>query len=166
MMRLGIYGYEFSRAVEFNDHRLIPITGSPLDACDLASDLNKYNLTGFLELKDELISDVNAYVFDLSGVLSFIDQKTIVIKNQLKDSETYKSLEKNYPTSLKCDYRNDGGGEVIIKDSISADSRGEGAGSVLGSGVSSHAVIGSVSSGLKSRPGNCSFTPVALRSSV
>ena len=34
-----------------------------------------------------------------------------------------------------------------------------------GSRVRSHAVIGSVSSGLKSRPGNCSFTPVVQQSS-
>ena len=33
-------------------------------------------------------------------------------------------------------------------------------------GVKSHAVIGNQSSGLKSRPGNCSFTPVVLRSSA
>jgi hypothetical protein len=33
-------------------------------------------------------------------------------------------------------------------------------------GVRSHAVIGNQSSGLKSRPGNCSFTPVVLRSST
>ncbi len=32
--------------------------------------------------------------------------------------------------------------------------------------VESHAVIGNQSSGLKSRPGNCSFTPVVLRSSA
>jgi hypothetical protein len=30
----------------------------------------------------------------------------------------------------------------------------------------SHAVIGNQSSGLKSRPGNCSFIPVVLRSSI
>jgi len=33
-------------------------------------------------------------------------------------------------------------------------------------GVRSHAVIGDQSSGLRSRPGNYSFTPVVLRSST
>jgi len=33
-------------------------------------------------------------------------------------------------------------------------------------GVKSHAVIGNQSSGFKSRAGNCSFTPLVLRSSV
>ena len=123
MTSYGIYGYEISKPSELDGFRLIPSSENYTDVKNKASDLASYHLTGFLEIDESEFPDQRALIFDLQGVLSFIDQKSVVISNSLHEHETFENLDKYYPTKLTTLKRVNGGGNVILGDAFSSGSR-------------------------------------------
>lgn len=123
MKNYGIYGYEISRPAEFDGFRLSPVTGNYTEVKKKASDLDNYYLTGFLEVDETQFPDARALIFDLQGVLSFIDQKNVIISNLLREHETFENLDEDYPTKLTALRRINGGGSVILGDAFSSSSR-------------------------------------------
>ncbi|MAR73479.1 MULTISPECIES: hypothetical protein [unclassified Halomonas] len=123
MKSYGIYGYEISKRAEFDDFNLIPLTDNYTTAKERASDLNSYHLTGFLEINGSNSLDNKSLLFDLQGVLSFIDQKNVIITNELRVHESYNDLDEDYPRQLTALKRINGGGGVILGDTFSPTSR-------------------------------------------
>lgn len=125
MKSYGIYGYEISRPAEFDGFRLTPLTDNYTEIRNKASDLDNYHLTGFLEIDEIRFSDIRALIFDLQGVLSFIDQKNVIVTNLLRENETFENLDEDYPTKLTALKRINGGGNVILGDTFSSNSRSD-----------------------------------------
>ena len=123
MVRLGIYGYECTREAVFDMYRMVPLSNTHQEVEALASDRNAYNLTAFLEVNSESANYLRQLIFDLEGVLSFIDQKDVLIANRLRDSEDYGQLAEDYPKSISGHFRHSGGGKVVMSDAFSSDSR-------------------------------------------
>ena len=123
MIKLGIYGYECTKSANFDHFKIIPFSTSYDEVLGLSSDQNKYNLTSFLEINDENTINIPSFIFDLTGVLSFIDQKDIVIQNQLNDEEEYNNLNENYPRYINDGIRPNGIGKTIMGDAFVIDSR-------------------------------------------
>jgi len=123
MKSYGIYGYEISKSAELDGFRLIPLSENYTEVKSKASDQDSYHLTGFLEIDEREFPDQRALVFDLQGVLSFIDQKSVIISNSLYEHETFEILDKDYPAKLTALKRVNGGGNVILGDAFSSDSR-------------------------------------------
>lgn len=121
----GIYGYETTKETEFDGFKLRPRIKNHIEVEALSSDLDNYNLTGFLEINDNLIQEKKSFIFDLQGVLSFIDQKNVIIANPLHAYETFENLNDDYPRKLTGLRRINGGGKVITSDVFSASSRGD-----------------------------------------
>ena len=118
----GIYGYEISVVNELKGFKLIPYCDDYSSAKRLASDLNNYNLTGFLEIDDRKINE-HSLIFDLQSVLSFIDQKNIIITNSLHEHKSYANLDDDYPKKLTANKRLNGIGNLILGDAFSRNSR-------------------------------------------
>ena len=125
MKNYGIYGYEISRPAEFDGFRLIPLTDDYTDVRGKASDLDNYHLTGFLEIDETQTPDIRALIFDIQGVLSFIDQKNVIVSNLLREHEAFDNLDEDYPTKLTALKRINGGGKVILGDAFNSNSRRE-----------------------------------------
>jgi hypothetical protein len=123
MIRIGIYGYECTKEAIFDTYKIIPVSNEHSKVSKLSSSQNTYNLTAFLEVDNETIIDLRQLIFDLEAVLSFIDQKDIIVSNELNDSEEYDQLGEDYPKFLNGHYRHNGGGKVIMSDASSKDSR-------------------------------------------
>lgn len=126
MVRLGIYGYEFTKIAKYSNFKIIPIYKTFKEVNVLSKDQNAYHLTGFLE-----ISDTNNIKMDLAresihkleAVLSFIEHRDVIISNYLRDNDKYENLDDNYPRKIESHYRKTGGGRVIISDYICEHSR-------------------------------------------
>jgi hypothetical protein len=117
MIRIGIYGYECTKESIFDAYKIIPVSNEHTKVSKLSSDQNRYNLTAFLEVDNETINnDLRKLTFDLEAVLSFIDQKDIIVSNELNDSEKYDQFGEDYPKFLIGHYRHSGGGKVIMSD--------------------------------------------------
>ncbi|MCH1919385.1 hypothetical protein L9G15_08080 [Shewanella sp. A3A] len=123
MKSYGIYGYQISRPAEFDGFRLTPLTDNYTEVRNKASDLYNYHLTGFLEIDEIRFSDLRALIFDLQAVLSFIDQKNVIVTNLLRGNETFENLDEDYPTKITALKRINGGGNVILGDAFSSNSR-------------------------------------------
>jgi hypothetical protein len=124
MIRYGIYGYEMSVANELEGFKLVPYCDDYSSVKKLASDLDNYNLTGFLEIDDDnKVTNVCSLIFDLQAVLSFVDQKSVIITNSLHDDESYTNLGGDYPQKITAYKRLNGGGQLILGDAFSRDSR-------------------------------------------
>lgn len=122
MKRFGIYGYECTCLAEFDFFKIIPVSNDYSKVDRLASDLNAYNLTSFLEINDKGVDDEKQFIFDLQGVLSFIDQKEVLVSNLLREHESYESLDKDYPTKMLGNARCNSG-KVVMSDAVSDGSR-------------------------------------------
>ena len=125
MTSYGIYGYEISIVNELEGGKLIPYCDDYSNVKKLSSDLNNYNLTGFLEIDDDKAIDARSLIFDLQSVLSFIDQKNVIITNGLHEHEAYTNLDDDYPKKLTAEKRLNGGGSLILGDTFSRNSRKE-----------------------------------------
>lgn len=123
MKSYGIYGYEISRPAQFDGFRLTPLTDNYTEVRKKASDLDNYHLTGFLEVDEKRFSDIRTLIFDLQGVLSFIDQKNVIVTNLLRQNETYEKLDEDYPIKLTALKRINGSGSMILGDAFSPNSR-------------------------------------------
>lgn len=123
MKNYGIYGYEISRLAELDGFKLMPLSENYAEVKRKASDLDSYHLTGFLEIDESKFPDERSLIFDLQGILSFIDQKNVIVSNSLREHETYQNLDEDYPLKLTALKRINGGGNVILGDAFNSDSR-------------------------------------------
>jgi hypothetical protein len=122
MSYFGIFGYECTELAELDDFKIIPLSDEHRKISKLSSDQTTYHLTAFLELDDQ-VHNQRELVYDLKAILSFIDRKDVIIANKLKNTEQPGNLEDDYPQFIKSHYRHNGGGQVIMSDTFSKDSR-------------------------------------------
>jgi hypothetical protein len=123
MTRYGIYGYECTREVHLPGFNIIPMSNDHSIIENLSSNLDVYHLTSFLEIDGDDIEKNRELIFDLEGIISFIDQKDIIIQNKLRNDEAYDRLGEDYPKIITGHKRINGGGKVIVSDAVSNDSR-------------------------------------------
>ncbi|MCG2573284.1 hypothetical protein LVY74_06885 [Acinetobacter sp. ME22] len=125
MITYGIYGYEITKIAELEGFKLIPRSQNDNEIRQLASDQNYYHLTGFLEIDENQIPIPNqrGLIFDLQGILSFIEQKNVIITHPLRPHETYQKLNQDYPLKITFLRRLNGGGSFILSDTYSTESR-------------------------------------------
>ena len=123
MIKIGIYGYECTREISFDSYKIIPLTNNYTEAKKLASEQHVYNLTGFLEIDEKKSTNLYELIFNLEAVLSFIDQKDVILTNKYGESEGYNNLNNEFPKTLNIHYRNSGGGKVVMSDAHSTNSR-------------------------------------------
>lgn len=125
MITYGIYGYEITKIAELEDFKLIPRSQNYNEIRQLAADQDYYHLTGFLEIDENQIPIPNqrGLIFYLQGILSFIEQKNVIITHPLRPHETYQKLNQDYPLKITFLRRLNGGGSLILGDTYSAESR-------------------------------------------
>lgn len=122
MIRIGIYGFTFSKPIKFNGGELIPIFKSLGLSKKNKVDGKQYVLSGFFLPEAEDYNGLSQLIFDLSAVLSFIEQKNVIISGELEDHESIDSLPEDYPKTLKA-HRHLGSGKIIIEDVFYSESR-------------------------------------------
>lgn len=122
MIRIGIYGFTFSREIAFTGGKLIPIFNSLSLSKKNEVNGKRYVLSGFFIPEINDYNGLSQLTFDLSAVLSFIEQKNVIISGELEEHELIENLPENYPTILKSN-RHLGSGNLIIEDAFSPDSR-------------------------------------------
>jgi len=123
MITYGIYGYEITQVAELKGFKLIPRSQDYREIKKLTEDQDHYHLTGFLEIDENQILDISALIFDLQGILSFIDQKNVIISHPLRKHETYQTLDQDYPLKITFLKRLSGGGSFILSDLFSHSCR-------------------------------------------
>lgn len=121
MVRVGIYGYECSVEMIFDEFKIIPVNTDFNAVKKLSSDNQNYHLTAILEINK--IQDVNNFIFNLEAILAFIDHRDVVIQNFLKKSEEPHTLNLDFPRVLLSPKRLNGGGKTIMSDAFVKDSR-------------------------------------------
>lgn len=120
MIHVAIYGFIFTKKIIFPGGVLIPIFDN-LHSLKKNNTKN-YFLTGFVIPEVENYNGLTQLLFDLAAVLSFIEQRDVIICGELENDETPQNFGDNFPRELKLK-RIKGPGAVIIEDSFSATSR-------------------------------------------
>ncbi|WP_425666981.1 hypothetical protein ACPUEJ_20030 [Vibrio tubiashii] len=123
MLRVGIYGYECIRECSFSGYKIVPLYANYNKVKNFSSDSKLYHLTAFVEIDDTYCGSIDSLCFDLEAVLSFADQRDVIIRHQLRDCESYSKLDEDYPLFLEGYNRRSGGGGVILSDAFSTDTR-------------------------------------------
>ena len=123
MITYGIYGYEITKTAELKGFKLIPRSQNHREVKKLAADRDHYHLTGFLEIDENQILNQHTLIFDLQGILSFIDQKNVIITHPLRPHETDQTLDQDYPLKITFIGRLNGIGSLILRDTVSPESR-------------------------------------------
>ena len=121
MERIGVYGYECSVEMSFDNFNLIPVNNNFSEVKKLASDNDTYHLTAILEVSGS--HKLRDLVFDLEAVLSFIDHRDVLIRNVLHKSEEFNNLEADFPLKINAHKRRSGGSSNIISDVFNKESR-------------------------------------------
>lgn len=110
----SIYGYNLTSEYNFDSFKIIPKLNDHDTVNTLSSDSEYYNLTGYIEFSENFQHDISEFLFNLQAILSFIDQRDVLII--LHKSEVITPVKLN-------GQRLDGGGEVIGKDCFFPGSR-------------------------------------------
>lgn len=122
MIRIGIYGFTFTQKIIFNGGELVPLFDNLLLCKKNKVHDKKYVLSGFLIPEVNDYNGLSQLIFDLSAVLSFIEQKDVKIFGELEEDELIENLPENYPTKLEKSRRS-GSGIVIMEDAFSPNGR-------------------------------------------
>ncbi|HHF2897654.1 TPA: hypothetical protein ACPJZU_000166 [Vibrio alginolyticus] len=125
MVRIGIYGYECTVEYVFSGYKIIPLSNNYNEVKELARDSKLYHLTAFVEIEDEYHGSIDSLCFDLEAVLAFADGRDVLIRNQLRETESYDNLDQDYPLKLEGYNRRSGGGHPIMSDAFSKESRSD-----------------------------------------
>lgn len=113
---LGIYGYECTKLNEFEGFKIIPRFSNHHIVKKLAKDQKTYHLTALLEVTSPLgYNEILELRHDLEGVLSFIDQREVLV-TPFDEDYFYTELDTCYP-------RYSSGSAMIIDDLQSPESR-------------------------------------------
>ncbi|EHR7860903.1 hypothetical protein ACWLRU_003051 [Vibrio parahaemolyticus] len=112
MIKLGIYGYECCELVEGKDFTITPIYSSLYQVTKLASDRHNYHLTAYVEFKEHLV-DLKMAIKCLEGVLSFIDQRDVIIYNPVR---LFEDETQCYPDKIVLQKRHVGASKLLPSD--------------------------------------------------
>lgn len=117
----GIYGFDFTKTMEFDWGRLIPVYAAPAEAQKQARSQSSYKLTGIVECSD--LSPQEAV--DLAAVLTFIEQMEVGVL-YVADECSFDL----FPASLDLlplhsSVRSYSPGALLFRDSLSGSSRYE-----------------------------------------
>jgi len=115
----GIYGYSITRPIDLGDLVIEPRTAEYQLAKKWARDLDAYQLTAIL--KGPTITETD--LFNLEGVLSFVEHLDVVISSPIEMIEDNPFAQ--FSEQIKTHKRNSGGGAVIVEDSFFPSSRVE-----------------------------------------
>ncbi|WP_247189648.1 hypothetical protein [Escherichia coli] len=96
----GIYGYNITNVTDFSFGKITPIHSSAHKLFHLMRDTQKLHLTSFLEIDTEFKSQETNIIFQLENILTFIEQRPVIIKNKLKEHEAISSPDSDYPSCL------------------------------------------------------------------
>ncbi|ENF2906863.1 hypothetical protein ACRFDE_003218 [Escherichia coli] len=121
MTQIGIYGYCFTKEFTFKGGTLIPRYKSFKERKENKYDGSEYVLSGFFSPAHASENTVTQIIYDLSAVLSFIEQKNVIISNFLEEHETPEKLDNNFPLKLKSKRKSSLG--IIVEDCFSEKSR-------------------------------------------
>jgi hypothetical protein len=110
----GIYGYEISKRFELKDLIIHPLHEDFKAVEDLAQSVENYFLTGIIEYKKESTA---ISLFDLEGILAFIDRMDVIITNK-DEFSNLKSAKSNIPNKLYLNGRQNGDGQLIASDNF------------------------------------------------
>lgn len=124
MTPLGVYGYIFTKEMIFDGGTLTPRFNNLTDLKNKKCNGESYILTGFFTPNSKKKNNIPQLLFDLSAVLSFIEQKNVIIAHSLKEDETPSTFGDDFPTSLDIK-RKRGPGQIIMEDCFSKHGRSE-----------------------------------------
>lgn len=124
MTPLGVYGYIFTKEMIFDGGTLTPRFNNLTDLKKKKCNRESYILTGFFTPNPKNKNNISQLLFDLSAVLSFIEQKNVIIAHSLKEDETPSTFGDDFPTSLDIK-RKRGPGQIIMEDCFSKHGRSE-----------------------------------------
>lgn len=124
MTPLGVYGYIFTKEMIFDGGTLTPRFNNLTDLKKIKCNGESYILTGFFTPNPKKKNNISQLLFDLSAVLSFIEQKNVIIAHSLKEDETPSTFRDDFPTSLDIK-RKRGPGQIIMEDCFSKHGRSE-----------------------------------------
>ncbi|WP_433653893.1 hypothetical protein [Klebsiella variicola] len=124
MTPLGVYGYIFTKEMIFDGGTLTPRFNNLTDLKKIKCNGESYILTGFFTPNPKKKNNISQLLFDLSAVLSFIEQKNVIIAHSLKEDETPSTFGDDFPTSLDIK-RKRGPGQIIMEDCFSKHGRSE-----------------------------------------
>ena len=113
----GIYGYQITQEIQFDNFQILPLTDNHQEAKELARDESSYNLTAVLV--GESITD--DFLFKLHAVLSFIEHLDVLITSPVES--TNESPFSQFNQKIITRRRNSGGGAVIGEDTFFGSSR-------------------------------------------
>lgn len=112
----AIYGFEFTREFTVAGLRFLPVEPGHQAAKELARDLNSYQLTGIIS--GERID--REAIYELAGVLSFIEHLDVIILGPVSGSENDTDPAGLFDRKIATHKRHNGGGAVIGRDAFSA----------------------------------------------
>lgn len=119
----GIYGYGVTRNTSLSFGEIIPLQRTFKEINSKIKNKDKLELTGFINLEGLNEKEEESYLFHLEIVLSFIEQRKVLIRHKLKKHESYDCLDSDYPLGITPWFTLSPGGSVIIEDSFSKNSR-------------------------------------------
>jgi hypothetical protein len=122
MTSIAIYGFSFTKEISFDGGILIPRFNTSKQLKDVKCDGKGYVLSGFFSPYPTNYKNLNQLIFDLSAVLSFIEQKDVIICNSLEEDETPQKLKGDFPLQLNSK-RKQGPGRIILEDFFAPKSR-------------------------------------------
>lgn len=117
----GVYGFEITRPLKLNRFTIHPVHQDFAKVQKLATDQKSYHLTGVI-LYEEKPNEID--LFDLEGVLAFIDHFDVIIANKLQAKDINAAISK-LPLQINGLKRHNGGGKLVMSDVFSANSREE-----------------------------------------
>ncbi|ACH74824.1 hypothetical protein GL050_05825 [Salmonella enterica] len=122
MTQIAIYGFNFTKKITFDGGELTPIfsSWSELKKNGWAND--RYILTGFFKPNSNNYAAQQQLIFDLQAVLSFIEQKNVIISGELENDETPFNFKPSLPKKLD-KKRDKGAGIIIMEDYFAPNSR-------------------------------------------
>ncbi|SMO94612.1 hypothetical protein [Fodinibius sediminis] len=115
----GVYGFEISKPLKLDGLTIQPVYQDFTKLQKLSKDENCYHLTGVIRYEK---STVEIDLFDLEGVLAFIDHRDVIVANKIQAKDMHEAISK-LPSQINGLKRHGGGGKVIMSDAFSESSR-------------------------------------------
>ncbi len=122
MTPFGIYGYIFTKEMTFDLGILTPRFNNLHEIKKEKCNGESYILTGFFTPNSSANKNLSQALFDLSAILSFIEQKNVIIAHSLKENESPLTFGDDFPITLDIK-RKRGPGQIIMEDCFSKDGR-------------------------------------------
>ncbi|VDA95921.1 hypothetical protein BANRA_04291 [Klebsiella pneumoniae] len=100
MTPFGIYGYIFTKEMTFDLGILTPRFNNLHEIKKEKCNGESYILTGFFTPNSSANKNLSQALFDLSAILSFIEQKNVIIAHSLKENESPLTFGDDFPITL------------------------------------------------------------------